>query len=90
MLSFSDTILDGEQFDGGKVKLDYLDVLPPDKFRAEFMGRNWGPVSFFLPEFPGEHAAAGTPNLAAYLMLHDVHAWSNLPFAPALIHRALR
>lgn len=75
MLSFTDTILDGEQFGGGKVKHDYLDALSPDKFRAEFLGRNWGPVSFFLPEFAREHAAAGTPDLAAYLMLHDVNAW---------------
>jgi hypothetical protein len=75
MLSFTDTILDGEQFGGGKVKQDYLEALPPDTFRAEFLGRNWGPVSFFLPEFSSEHVAAGTPDLAAYLMLHDVNAW---------------
>jgi len=73
--TITDTILDGEQFGSGKVKRDYLELLPPDKFRAEFLGRNWGPVSFFLPEFPGEQAAAGTPDLAAYLMLHDVNAW---------------
>jgi hypothetical protein len=75
MLSFTHTILDGEQFRSGNLQDDYLDLLPPDMFRAEFMGRNWGPVAFFLPEFRDEYKTAGTPNLAAYLMLHDVNAW---------------
>ncbi len=75
MLSFTDTILDGEQFRSSNLKDDYVDVLPPDMFRAEFMGRNWGPVAFFLPEFRKPYKEIGTPNLAAYLMLHDVNAW---------------
>jgi len=75
MLSFTDTVLDGEQFRTGELQDDYLDLLPPDKFRAEFMGRNWGPVAFFLPEFRDEHTIRGTPHLAAYLLLHDVNAW---------------
>ncbi len=73
MLSFTDTILDGEQFSG--MKDDYLTVLPPDKFRAEFLGRNWGPVEFFLPEFRDPYVQAGTANLAPYLLLHDVNPW---------------
>jgi hypothetical protein len=32
-------------------------------------------VDFFLPEFRAEHTVRGTPNLAAYLLLHDVNAW---------------
>ncbi len=75
MLSFTDTILDGEQFTSGNLKEDYLELLPPDKFRAEFLGRNWGPVAFFLPELREPHVAVGTPNLAAYLLLHDVNPW---------------
>lgn len=75
MLSFTHTILDGEQFRSGDLRDDYLDLLPPDMFRAEFMGRNWGPVAFFLPEFRDDYKATGTPSLAAYLMLHDVNAW---------------
>ena len=75
MLSFTETILDGEQFSTDRLEDDYLDLLPPGKFRAEFLGRNWGPMSFFLPEFRGRHAQVGTPNLAAYLLLHDVGAW---------------
>ncbi len=75
MLSFTDTILDGEQFRPQDIGSDYLNVLPPDKFRAEFLGRNMGPVEFFLPEFRGEDAVAGTPNLAAYLLLHGIQPW---------------
>ena len=75
MLSFTHTILDGEQFRSANLQDDYLDLLPPDMFRAEFMGRNWGPVAFFLPEFGDQQKTRGTPNLAAYLMLHDVNAW---------------
>ncbi|MBM3498137.1 MAG: hypothetical protein FJX74_05650 [Armatimonadetes bacterium] len=75
MLSFTDTLLDGEQFRSAALKDDYLEFLPPDMFRAEFLGRNYGPVEFYLPEFGDEHKQAGSPNLAAYLLLHDVSAW---------------
>jgi len=76
MLSFTDTTLDGEQFRSSPLKDDYLDLLPPDAFRAEFMGRNWGPVAFFLPEFQKpQWRKSGTTNLAVYLLLHDVNAW---------------
>lgn len=75
MLSFTDTILDGEQFRSLPLAADYLPLLPPDTFRAEFMQSNWGPMTFFLPELSGENVAKGTPNLAAYLLLHDVQPW---------------
>jgi hypothetical protein len=75
MLSFTHTILDGEQFGPGKLVDDYLDVLPPDAFRAEFLGRNFGPVEFFLPEFRPPNEQPGTLNLAPYLLLHDVDPW---------------
>lgn len=75
LLSFTDTILDGEQFNPVKLGDDYLNVLSPEMFRAEFLGRNMGPVEFFLPEFRGEDATRGTPNLAAYLLLHGIQPW---------------
>jgi len=75
LLAFTHTILDGEQFSPNKVLDDYLNVLSPDMFRAEFLGRNMGPVEFFLPEFRGEYATTGTPNLAAYLLLHGIQPW---------------
>lgn len=75
MISFADTVLDGEQFSGNKLQDDYVDLLPPDMIRAEMLGRNHGPVCFFLPEFRGDYAKTGTPNLAAYLLLHGLNAW---------------
>ena len=75
LLSFTDTILDGEQFRDGTLAADYLDVLPPDAFRAEFMGLNHGPVDFFLPELREPNLTTGTTNLAPYLLLHDVQPW---------------
>lgn len=75
MLSFTDTLLDGEQWGGNALKDDYLPLMPPDRFRAEFMGRNHGPVDFFLPEFRDPNVTAGTRNLAPYLLLHDVNPW---------------
>lgn len=75
MLSFTDTILDGEQFRSGHLEDDYLELLPPDMFRAEFLGRNWGPVEFFLPELRDPYLQRGTANLIAYLLAHDVQPW---------------
>ena len=75
LLSFTDTILDGEQFSAGKMEADYLTVLSPDQFRAEFLGRNSGPVEFFLPEFRGPNQTAGVKNLAPYLLLHGIQPW---------------
>jgi len=75
MLSFTDTILDGEHFRSGNLEDDYLDPLPPDMFRAEFLGRNYGPVEFFLPELRDPYLERGTANLMAYLLAHDVQPW---------------
>ncbi len=51
ILAYDDSYLDGEHF-RGRVKDDYLDLMTLDEFRAEFMGRQWGIIPFFLPEFP--------------------------------------
>lgn len=75
MLSFAETILDGEQFAAGKMGADYLTMLSPEQFRAEFLGRNMGPVEFFLPEFREPHNTAGALNLAPYLLLHGIQPW---------------
>lgn len=83
MMSFADAYLDGEQFRNTKLKDDYLEVMPPDATRTEF-SRNWGTVGFFLPELHKEYHAVGTPNLAAYLLLHDITPWSIFLSQPAL------
>lgn len=77
-LAYEDARLDGEHFRGGNIKVhdDYMDVLPLDAFRAQFMGRQWGVVSFFLPELDAglgmTERIEPTRGLAALLMLHDV------------------
>ena len=76
ILAYDDSYLDGEHF-RSVVKDSYLDVLSLDTFRAEFMGRQWGIIPCFLPEFDAEHAAQVEPTrgLMALLMLHDVTPW---------------
>lgn len=76
MFSLADAYIDGEQF-RGVVKDNYLDVLSLEKLRAEFMGRQWGLIPIFLPEFDAANAAkiAPTRGLMALLMLHDITVW---------------
>ena len=76
LLSFCDSYLDGEQFTG-LVKDDYLDVMPLDHIRAEFMGHNWGVMPFFLPEFRGDFAEKPEPtrHLVGLSLLHDFALW---------------
>jgi len=69
-LSFADSYWDGEQFES----LQYgerapLDVLPLDKFRAEFMGKQWGLAAEFLVY---EKRPFTTEEALAFTMLHDV------------------
>jgi hypothetical protein len=75
-LAYEDSYLDGEHL-RGRVKDSYLEVLPLDTFRAEFMGRQWGVMPFFIPEFDAEQAKQVEPTrgLMALLMLHDVSPW---------------
>jgi hypothetical protein len=76
VLGYEDAYLDGEQL-RGKVKDSYMDVLSLDQWRAGFMGRQWGVIPIFLPEFSAEHYKVIEPTrgLAALVMLHDVSVW---------------
>jgi hypothetical protein len=76
VLAYDDSYLDGEHF-RGVVKDSYLDVMTLDSFRCEYMGRQWGLVPFFLPEFDAENAAKIEPTrgLMGLLLLHDVNVW---------------
>ncbi|MDA8384163.1 MAG: hypothetical protein M0037_14115 [Betaproteobacteria bacterium] len=89
MLAFVDAYVDGEQY-RGIVKDDYLDVMSLAAFRAEFMGRQWGLIPVFLPEFDAREAARRQPTraLMALLMLHDVAPWP-LHCNVAEVNRAL-
>jgi len=77
ILAYEDAYLDGEHF-RGKAKDSYLDLLPLDTFRAEFMGRQWGIMPYFLPEFspPYSEQVEPTRGLAGLLMIHDVAPWA--------------
>lgn len=77
ILAYEDSYLDGEHF-RGRVKDSYMDLLPLDTFRAEFMGRQWGLMPFFLPEFDAEHAKLVEPTrgLMGLLLAHDVGVWA--------------
>jgi hypothetical protein len=76
MLSFASAYLSGEQF-RGVVKDDYLDVLKLDQLRAEFMGKQWGLVPIFLPEFDTENAKKIEPTrgMMGLLISHDITVW---------------
>jgi len=77
ILAYDDSYLDGEHF-RGKVKDSYMDLLTLDEFRTEFMGRQWGIMPYFLPEFDAEHAKQVEPTrgLMALLLVHDVAVWA--------------
>jgi hypothetical protein len=76
ILAYEDSILDGEHF-RGVVKDSYLDLMSLDTFRTEYMGRQWGIMPYFLPEFDAEHAKQIEPTrgLMALLMIHDTAIW---------------
>jgi hypothetical protein len=79
MLSFADSMLDGEQYQATTQdpKDDYLGIVPLDKWRAENTGRQWGLFPFFLPEFTGGNRQAITPTarLMGLMLLHDCSPW---------------
>jgi hypothetical protein len=93
ILAYDDSYLDGEHLAGPIKKNEnsnYLDVLsdPQDvdriqsaleHFRIEFMGRQWGLMPFFLPEFDEKQSIEKGPTrlLMALLMIHDVSPWAN-------------
>ncbi|NLO07474.1 MAG: LamG domain-containing protein [candidate division WS1 bacterium] len=82
-LSFSDAMLQGEQFrwplEHWQVVNDYTQVLRLDYARTELTGRNLGVVPVFLPEFGGmgggERNERNSEHLLAFTRLHDINVW---------------
>jgi hypothetical protein len=76
ILGYEDSYLDGEHF-REVVKDSYLDVMTLDSFRCEYMGRQWGIMPFFLPEFRAPYISQVEPTrgMMALLMIHDVNIW---------------
>jgi hypothetical protein len=80
ILAYDDSYLDGEQF-RGRVKDSYLDMFTLDQFRAEFMGRQWGVMPFFLAQFDAQTYAKQvepTRGMMALLLVHDVSLWADV------------
>lgn len=77
ILAYDDSYLDGEHF-RGLIKDSYMDLFSLDTFRAEFMGRQWGIMPYFLPEFrpPYDTQVEPTRGLMGLLMIHDVNVWA--------------
>ena len=72
--AFADYTLDGEQY-AHVVRGDYIGLIPLDKMRAEFTGRQFGPVAYFLAELwhRGDHIPPQpTVNMCVLTFLHDV------------------
>ena len=63
-LAFATSYLDGEQLQRAEF---FPDGLPLDRFRAEFMGRNWGVSAEFL-----HYQLGGYKEAYALSLLHDV------------------
>jgi hypothetical protein len=80
ILAYDDSYLDGEQF-RGRVKDSYMDMFSLDQFRAEFMGRQWGVMPFFLAQFDAATYAKQvepTRGMMALLLVHDVSLWADV------------
>ncbi len=77
MIAYEDSYLDGEHLRDAGLKGDYMDLISLDTFRCEYMGRQFGLMPFFLPEFRGEYAEQVEPTrgMMALLMIHDVTLW---------------
>ncbi len=76
IVGFCDAGLDGEHLQG-LVKDTYLEAIPLDQWRAEFMGHNWGVIPLLLPQFTGESQTQPGPtnNLMGLTLLHDSAIW---------------
>jgi len=79
--SFCDYYADGENFTGQLTAKDigYHRVYPPDRFRAQSMGHNFGPVCWFADEF---HRAVLRGADGSWLYKTDGSGWEN--FEPVL------
>ncbi|MFA0742035.1 MAG: hypothetical protein DFNUSKGM_002155 [Candidatus Fervidibacter sacchari] len=83
ILSFADGYLDGEHTRSGHYRLngeippgDWLHGgLPLETMRAEYMGKQFGIIPFFLPGFYGEKRLEDTAHMMALLLLHDINPW---------------
>lgn len=80
--SFTTSFLDGEQLRSymraHPDSWDLSEILPLDKLRAEFTGRQFGLVPFFLPEFNEQDRKPREPteHMLSLMLLHDINVWA--------------
>lgn len=95
---FCDVMLNGENFTGALMtQHHYYDVLPFDKFRAEFLDQPKGAVSMMLPQFKRAMAVVSPERVSFYdqpegiraidhliglVMLHDTAIWADSGVKP--------
>lgn len=84
VLAYTDAYVDGEQFRYSKngqfaykAEDSYSNIISLDQFKAEFIGKQWGIIPFFLPEVSPDARKTEQPTkgLAALLLIHDVQPW---------------
>lgn len=74
---FVDSEINGEQYWSRfhmRGAIDYHDTLPLDKCRTEVLGRQWGWIPLWLPQFKTV-AAATTRQMLSLILLHDSLVW---------------
>ena len=90
--SFAGAFVDGENFNSRLVKnRGYQQILRPDVFRAEYMGRNFGVLGAMLPEFriDGDvrnYLKGKKHSPAAKVAYDELDAHQNYLFGLALLH----
>jgi hypothetical protein len=85
--AFADVMVDGENLTGPlEPELNYYNILPLDKFKAEYMARQWGPVVSMIPEFrraasfanktwPSAESPKAVDHLIGLSLVHDGVLW---------------
>jgi hypothetical protein len=98
MNAFCDVMLNGENFTGALMtQHHYYDVLPFDKFRAEFLDQPKGAVGMMLPQFKRAMAVVSPERVSFFdepegiraidhmiglVMLHDTAIWADSGVKP--------
>ncbi|MBE6405272.1 MAG: hypothetical protein E7040_04550 [Lentisphaerae bacterium] len=89
---FAGAFIDGENFNSRLVKnRGYQEILRPDVFRAEYMGRNFGVIGAMLPEFRIDNDIRNYLNgkkhsPSAKAAYDELDAHQNYLFGLALLH----
>jgi len=84
-IGFYDSYAEGERYMGSYLKKfggDYIDMVPLDKFRAEFTGTNWGIIPMVLCQLGRGEYLADPKYAEAFVGLARIHGTRIWPHAP--------